>query len=143
MAYAKARKLKTADAAYIAGLIDGEGTITLTREHANENRRLVVSISNTELPILHFVREVCGIGKITGKRIYSDRHMPSYVYKVTNRQALALLDQIARYLHSYKSARAKLALKEYLLHTPRNGRYTAKQSNERRHFEKKFLEIVP
>jgi hypothetical protein len=31
-------------AAYIAGLIDGEGTITLTRLHAGENRRLVVSI---------------------------------------------------------------------------------------------------
>lgn len=28
-------------AGYIAGLIDGEGTITLTRVHRNENRRLV------------------------------------------------------------------------------------------------------
>ena len=37
-------------AAYIAGLIDGEGTITLTRLHAHENRRLVVSIANTEIP---------------------------------------------------------------------------------------------
>ncbi len=53
MAYAKARKLKLTDAAYIAGLIDGEGTITLTREHANENRRLVVSISNTEVQEEH------------------------------------------------------------------------------------------
>jgi hypothetical protein len=34
-------------AAYVAGLVDGEGTITLTRLHAGENRRLVVSIANT------------------------------------------------------------------------------------------------
>ncbi len=81
-AYAKAKKLKSTDAVYIAGLVDGEGTITLTREHANENRRSVVSISNTELPILYFVRDVCGIGKITSKRRNSDKHTPSYVYKV-------------------------------------------------------------
>ena len=32
-------KLPAESAAYIAGLIDGEGTITLTRLHAGENRR--------------------------------------------------------------------------------------------------------
>jgi len=35
------------DAAYIAGLIDGEGTITLTRKHRNGNRQLAITISNT------------------------------------------------------------------------------------------------
>lgn len=48
MTFKKVRKLKLTDAAYIAGLIDGEGTINLTHEHRGENRRLVVSISNTE-----------------------------------------------------------------------------------------------
>lgn len=47
MTFKKVRKLKLTDAAYITGLIDGEGTITLTRERRGENRRLVVSISNT------------------------------------------------------------------------------------------------
>jgi hypothetical protein len=36
--------LRTIDAAYIAGLIDGEGTITLSRKHRNENRQLAISI---------------------------------------------------------------------------------------------------
>jgi hypothetical protein len=49
--------------AYIAGLIDGEGTITLTREHRGENRRLVVSIANTELALLNFVRQPVGAGR--------------------------------------------------------------------------------
>ena len=39
--------LCTTDAAYIAGLIDGEATITLSRKHRNENRQLAISISNT------------------------------------------------------------------------------------------------
>lgn len=38
------------DAAYIAGLIDGEGTVTLTRKHRNENRQLCVSISAPASP---------------------------------------------------------------------------------------------
>jgi hypothetical protein len=44
--------LSLEDAAYIAGLIDGEGTITLTRIHSNENRRLVVSIDSSWISCL-------------------------------------------------------------------------------------------
>ena len=46
--YREVKKLGQTDAAYIAGLIDGEGTVTLSRRHRNENRQLVISISNTD-----------------------------------------------------------------------------------------------
>jgi hypothetical protein len=84
-------QLTTESAAYIAGLVDGEGTITLSRLHANENRRLVVSIANTEIQLLEFVRDNVKGGKITKKRTESDRHTPSFCYSVTSRQALELL----------------------------------------------------
>ena len=61
-------QLDTACAAYIAGLVDGEGTITLSRIHRNERRRLVVCISSNELPILRFVPAATGAGKLTSKR---------------------------------------------------------------------------
>ena len=41
--YRVTRKLEPTVAAYIAGLIDGEGTVTLTRHHAGESRRGVSS----------------------------------------------------------------------------------------------------
>ena len=63
--------LDPAVAGYIAGLIDGEGTITLTRVHRNENRRLVVSISNNDLSLLRFVLEVVGAGRITTCLLYT------------------------------------------------------------------------
>jgi hypothetical protein len=66
--------LDSRDAAYIAGLIDGEGTITLSREHRNENRRLVVSVASTERCMLEFVAERTGCGKITNKCTTSSRH---------------------------------------------------------------------
>ena len=91
--YCTVRKLDPCDAAYIAGLVDGEGTVTLTAQHRGENRRVVLSISNTELPLLEFVRRVAGAGRITTKRTYSERHTPSFTYQISSRQALSLLAQ--------------------------------------------------
>jgi LAGLIDADG-like domain len=129
------------EAAYIAGLIDGEGTITLTREHRGENRRLVVSISSTERVLLEFVAIRCGCGKITNKRTSSDRHAPSFAYRITNRQALDLLREIYPFLVSYKRLRAELALADYARLTPRNGKYSAGQKRTRDIFERKLLSI--
>jgi hypothetical protein len=131
--------LDPCDAAYIAGLIDGEGTITLSREHRNENRRLVVSIASTERCLLEFVADRVACGKITNKRTTSDRHTLSFAFRVTNRQALELLRQVQPYLRSYKATRAALALKHYLALTPRNGQYTEGQKRARQEFETFFL----
>ena len=131
--------LDPCDAAYIAGLIDGEGTITLSREHRNENRRLVVSIASTQRCLLEFVADRTGCGKITNKRTTSEPHTLSFAFRVTNRQALELLRQVQPYLRSYKATRATLALKHYLALTPRNGQYTAGQKRARQEFETFFL----
>ena len=130
-------------AAYIAGLVDGEGTITLSRLHPNESRRLVVSIANTELVLLEYVHRQVGAGKITRKRASSERHTPSFCYSVAGRQALTLLRQIAPWLLSYKRGRAEIALDSYLAVTPRNGKYTAESQARRRSFERDFLAILP
>lgn len=130
-------------AGYLAGLIDGEGTVTLTRLHRNENRRLVVSISNNDLALLRFVRRAVGTGRITTKRTYSPRHSPAFNYQVSSRQALELLRQTAPFLRSYKAVRARLALAKYVAVTPRNGKYSLGQRARRAEFEARFLAIRP
>jgi len=135
--------LDPATAGYIAGLIDGEGTVTLTRVHRNENRRLVVSISNNDLGLLKFVGNAVGAGRITNKRTYSPRHAPSFTYQIFSRQARELLRQTAPLMRSYKAARARLALAEYVRLTPRNGKYGAELRGSRSEFETRFLEIRP
>jgi len=127
----------------VAGLIDGEGTVTLTRVHRNEFRRLVVSISNNDLAVLQYVRDTVGAGRINRKRAYSPRHAPSFTYQLSSRQALALLHLIAPYLRTYKVARARLALIEYIAVTPRNGKYGPKLLARRADFEARFLAIRP
>ncbi len=74
--YRKVSAFSRIDAAYIAGLIDGEGTITLSRKHKNDNRQLVISISNTEQPLLDYVLATVGAGKITRKKTYKENHTP-------------------------------------------------------------------
>lgn len=142
-AYRIVQYLDAETAAYIAGLVDGEGTITLSREHLGERRRLVVSISNTDRRLLEFVLEKVGVGRITAKRTYSERHTPSFAYKITNRQALELLVQINGYLRTYRGQRAAIALDRYKALTPRNGKYGVETLRLREEFERELLAIGP
>jgi hypothetical protein len=137
------KPLEAASAAYIAGLVDGEGTVTLTRLHLGENRRLVVTISNCDLKLLGFVLGEIGVGKITRKRTCLPQHAAAFTFQLSGRQALALLSRITPYLRSYKARRAQLALESYLSVTPRNGKYTAEVLAARKAFEQRFLSMRP
>ena len=135
------RQLSDREAGYIAGIVDGEGTITLTRTHRGENRRPVVSVSSTEEPLLSYVRRVIGAGRITRKKRERDHHSPSFAYTIYSRQALALLEQIAALLRTYKAARARLLLDEYLSVTPRHGRYDTNRRATKEAFERRFFAL--
>lgn len=135
------RELSATEAAYVAGIIDGEGTITLTRTHRAEGRRPIVSIASTELPLLQYIRSIIGAGRITGKMTARSHHSPSFAYVISSRQALALLGQISGYLRTYKLQRCRLLLEEYLAVTPRNGRYTPAQRAAKKLFEARFFAL--
>jgi len=137
------RELDIADAAYIAGIVDGEGTVTLSRLHRNEQRRIVVSVSNNERALLEYIRQTVGAGQISNKRTYGETHAPSFHYQISSRQALALLRQIAPYLRTYKAIRARMAMATYLDVTPRNGKYTPEMLDRRQSFEDTFLSVKP
>jgi hypothetical protein len=139
--YRTIKRLSDSHAAYIAGLVDGEGTITLTRRHRNENRQICLAISSTERNMLEFVRTATGIGKITSKKTTQDHHNTGYTYYISNRQALGLIEQIYPYLMSYKKQRAALVLKNYIRLTPRNGKYTPELLKQRNEFARKVLAL--
>ncbi len=131
------------DAAYIAGFIDADGTITLSRRHKNENRQLVVSISNTEHNPLNYILDTIGAGKITRKKASQENHTPSLTYSISNRQALALLSQINPYFKTYKKLRSQLVLDKYVELTPRNGKYTDSMREKRKQFIRQFFQFQP
>jgi hypothetical protein len=141
--YKAVRTLSPVEAAYLGGLIDGEGTITLSRRHRDDERQLLVTIANNERAILEYVLHAVGAGRITSKRHYKEAHTPSFTYAIGNRQALDLLKQITIYLRSYKSERAALALTHYIALTPRNGKYTRSLQADREKFIEEFLALSP
>lgn len=139
--YRKTRKLRLTEAAYLAGLVDGEGTVTLTRKHKNDYRQLAITISSTERYLLESVLEMTEAGKITRKRTISPDHSASFTFAIYNRQALSLLEQIKPFLRTYKKKRAEMILRDYLRLTPRNGKYSTEQMVEKRKFEQELLAV--
>jgi hypothetical protein len=139
--YKTVRSLSLTEAAYVAGLVDGEGTITLSRKHADEQRQLAVTISSTEPSILEFVMSAVGAGKITRKAPARSNHAVGLTFALWNRQALSLLTQVTPFLCSYKRQRAELVLRDYLRVTPRNGKYSELTKRQKREFEATLMAI--
>ena len=143
--YKKVKKLTLSQAGYVAGLIDGEGTITLTykkSKRGNKYRQLVVTISNSDYELLKRVIDIIGAGKITKKYPHNETQALGYAYQLTAQQALNLITQIYSYLQTYKRKRAQLVLEKYKKLTPRNGKYSREILRKREKFIKNFFAIA-
>lgn len=128
---------------YTAGIIDGEGTITLTIKKSalnNRNFRMpVVSVSSTTLEILTFLKENYG-GHISSHKIYKDHHKQSWSWKLTYNDAIDLCEKIhPLLLEPEKRRRAKMLVTEYRSVTKRNGRYTESDLEAKHNFQERFL----
>jgi hypothetical protein len=83
------------DAAYIAGLVDGEGSISYTRKHPK------VMIYNTSKELMEWVRKTLGFGTVclnVRKKRYDEWKL-CYMYEATNfHDVYALLSRVLPYL---------------------------------------------
>lgn len=76
---------------YMAAIIDGEGTVTLC--NGGKFRYPVISVASTTLPLLEYIKSLAG-GVITSKRTYSEKHKPSWAWKITYEKAIDILDEV-------------------------------------------------
>lgn len=112
------------DKAYLAGLIDGEGTITLSRHHRGQSPQPRLAIANNSLALLEWVRGKTGCGGIIRRQPRGERHNVSYVWQACLAGAvLGVLREVRPYL-VLKKEHADLLMEEYRGCTPRNGKYT-------------------
>lgn len=128
---------------YIAGIIDGEGSIMLLSFHKNQLPSPCISISSTTLELLVWVKSKINAGSIKNKKNYNkDKHKYSYTYTLKYNKVLELLTEIEPYLViKSKKARAQLILKEYKSLTPRNGRYTSEMLFRKEQFYEDFIKL--
>ena len=108
--------------AYVAGIVDGEGTVTLMKHHKNETPIPHVSVANNNLKLLQWIKHRCG-GLIASKKKYKPQHNDSFVWSVRQDRALRFLEEIAKYL-IVKKPQAVLILEKYKAVTHRAGKYT-------------------
>ena len=129
------------EAAYLAGIIDGEGTITLTKMHSTENRRPIISIASTDKELLKYIQQLIG-GYISTKKNYNPiKHKDSYVLSIKNKNdIIKILKDIAPFLRiEEKKKRANLIIDKYDQVTPRNGKYSSELLLLKQQFEKDFF----
>ncbi|HDK7157209.1 TPA: LAGLIDADG family homing endonuclease [Clostridium botulinum] len=129
--------------AYIAGIIDGEGSIMLLKFHNNQFPSPCISISSTTIELLEWIKSITKNGTIKRKKNYNtEKHTDSFTYTIKYNDAINLLIQIGPYLViKNKKARARLIIEKYKSVTPRNGKYSNEMLKAKEKFYKEFINI--
>ena len=131
------------EAAYIAGIIDGEGSIILTRMHDKEHRRPCITIASTDKELLLYAQSLIG-GTIINKKNYNpEKHKNSYTLNITKKkEVFPALKQILPFLRiNKKRLRALWILEQYDSVTVRNGKYTSEELAKKIAFEDEFFKL--
>lgn len=125
---------------YAAGLIDGEGTITLSKNKSSDKfRKPAISVSSTTYELLQFLKNHYG-GSISRHKTYQDHHKESWSWKLSYNKAIDFIQIILPYLKEpEKVRRCTLIITEYKTLTPRNGKYTEELSQLKENFEYRFF----
>ena len=103
--------IRESDAAYIAGLFDGEGSIDFTKRKEKKRsgtydcRRISMEISMTDESVLRWVTEVLGVGTLTkkprkGKRKDGTKYLMQYRWRCTFRDAYYVCRILWPYAHT-------------------------------------------
>ena len=103
-AYARVKKhhvneMTVAQAAYLAGLIDGEGSIIATKRNNKGRHTWRLQVANTQLSLLEWCIEATGVGTIvTSQRRASEKHQLGSWWQCYSWNAYDVLRQIAPYM---------------------------------------------
>lgn len=126
--------------AYVAGLIDGEGTITLSKGKKTDRFRYpCISLTSTSKELVQVLRDNFG-GTVCNHKTYKSHHKPSWSWSISHDRCLTLLENIRPYmLEIRKCQRVDLLLSEYKSLTKRNGKYSSDDIQRKFDFETRFF----
>lgn len=101
-----------AERAYLAGLIDGEGSICMvSRGRGARTRAVLLVVDNTDMRMLRWIRRNFG-GYATPGNSRNKRWKPVGEWRVTGERAVEIIEGILPFLVT-KRAQAKLALAHF------------------------------
>lgn len=100
-------KLTETEKAYIAGILDGEGSISIIRVKSRSNTYKYdfypkVRVQNTYFPIISWLKEKIGIGSIYHGKQRNPKWKSLYQWQILSNQAQELLREVRPYLRIKK-----------------------------------------
>ena len=120
--------------AYIAGILDGEGSVCIINR-----RSLQLSVTNSSRAIIDYLHQHCG-GHIKVQKKYKPHHKQCWVWHLRGDKVLSLLEKLLpSMLEESKVERAKILVNEWKQKTPRNGKYSPQQLIEKDEMVDRFL----
>lgn len=127
--------------AWAAGMIDGDGCITLTRSKSAFGKPTLV-VDNTDESIIRELARLFG-GSIVIKKRYQTHHRQAWSWRRYGAQQVrANLKAVLPYMRcEMKRERARMIVEEYNDVTTRNGYYTPEQKSSRQEWEQRFMDL--
>jgi len=95
--------MRLIERAYLAGLIDGEGCIAVSRTRTGASAksctrgfayRSSVSITMTDLQLLKWCQRVTGAGRVCRKKVDTSKHRPAWTWAAWSQEAAGILTSI-------------------------------------------------
>ncbi len=91
------KKLSETEKAYIAAILDGEGSVGISRKKDNKGMRAgyairpIVSVTNTREDLIHWLVEKTGLGTCIRSKVTNSRHKAAWRWQLWSQQARQLL----------------------------------------------------
>lgn len=127
--------------AYMAGLIDGEGTVSLRRNGDGKARFPVVHFNSTTVEMVSWAAENFG-GRQYAYPARKVGHKPYFHWLSSRGHSLTVLSAILPYmLEPKKRARAELILSDYRPSLPGTNQHDVDEADRRKQFEDKFFSL--
>lgn len=108
--------LQDVDAAYLAGLVDGEGSLTRAKDTDRGRGVWRLSIYNSEQNLVNWCKDVTGVGTvvtITSRQGTKNYHKPERNWRCFSWKAKKVLEQVLPYMrHTEKIERTKRLITE-------------------------------
>ena len=134
------RTLSDTEAAYLAGIIDGEGTVCLNRSYAAQfpTFQPLVAVTSTDIELLTWIKERAK-GTIIKQKRYVDHHTQAHIWRLKSDGALALLARTMPFMViERKKVKAEALVTNWKRVTPRNGYYTEEMRKQKLEFVEMF-----
>lgn len=130
------RPLSDTERAYIAGILDGEGSISISRKtdptmKSGHGYRLSIEIANTDENLMSWLQSVTGLGHVRKHARTCDRHKQAYRWNLWSLEAYQLLATIYQFL-IVKRTRAFIAMRFVEEHSGAKPSLTAEQAAEQK-----------